>query len=496
MLDLARWRASITPRRKAVWFNNHWYTYADLNTRAEQLAGHLAAAGVKKGDRVGIVAYNNLCHLDLILAAPKLGFIYAPMNFRLSAEEQQQIAELLKPAFLFHDRRHQESAEVFDCPKQPLDGYNDWLETAPPPPLPPPLSAEDTYMILQTGGSTGLPKGAMLPYRQVMFNALNTIAAWGISESDCAIQATPAFHAAINVLTLPLLYAGGRVAWMVVFDPNDYLRWSDDLGATLWFMVPTMYQILIDHPDFDYTDHSRVRWAISGGAPCPEPVRKAFDEFKIGFKQGYGLTEAGVNCFAMEVDDAAARPDSVGKPILTLHAVVRHADGSRCAPGEIGELTLFGPQTFSGYFNQPDESAETLREGWVWTGDLAAVDEEGFFSIRGRRKEMFISGGENVYPKEIEDALYELEGIAECAVIGIPDPKWGETGLAAIVLAPGASWPRDELRRELQMRLARYKVPQEMIFVKELPKSAAGKVVKFRLRQMFEDVRNEVSLSA
>ena len=203
-----------------------------------------------------------------------------------------------------------------------------------------------------------------------------------------------------------------------------------------------------------------------------------------------------MNCFAMEVEDAAERPDSVGKGMLTLQAVIRRPDGSRCAPDEIGELTLRGAQTFTGYYNKPEETAETLRDGWVWTGDLATYDDQGYYYIRGRRKEMYISGGENVYPKEVEDALYELDGIVECAVVGVPDPHWGETGLAAIVTQPGYELDRDTLRKELQMRLARYKVPREIMFVEELPKGAAGKILKFRVRQMYEDIQNEVSVGA
>ncbi len=496
MFDLARWRAGLTPDRDAVYFNGHWYTYADLERRATQLAGHLANHGIKKGDRVGILAFNHLCHLDLILAAPKLGFIYTPFNFRLSPAEQAEIVDYLKPGFLFHDHRHAEAAARFPCPRQPLDGYNDWLGTAPKPPLPPPLSPEDTHMLLQTGGSTGTAKGARIPYRQVMFNALNTIPAWGLRDTDCAIQATPAFHAAVNVLSTPLLYAGGRVIWMPVFDPNQYLTLSVDQQATLWFMVPTMYQMLAEHPDFEYTNHEHVRWAISGGAACPEPVRKAFAAAGIPLRQGYGLTEAGVNCFAIDVDAAVKRPDSVGKPLLTLQAAVRRPDGSRCAPNETGELTLRGAQVFSGYFERPQETEEVLRDGWLWTGDLASVDEDGFFYIRGRRKDMYVSGGENVYPKEVEDALYELDGIVECAVVGIPDPQWGETGLAAIVLAPGKTWDRDRLTRELKMRLAGYKVPREFVFMNELPKNAAGKVMKYRLRKVYENMKNEVSAGA
>lgn len=477
-----------------MYFNGQWFTYADLERRATQLAGHLSQNGIKRGDRVAILAYNHICHVDLMLAAPKLGFVYTPLNFRLSDAEQREIVDYLKPDFVFHDRRHAEQADRMGCPAEALDGYNDWLATAPAVPIPPPLGPDDTHMLLQTGGSTGVVKGACIPYRQVMFNALNTIPAWGIRDTDCAIQATPAFHAAVNVLTLPLLYAGGRVIWMPVFDPNEYLTLSVDQQATLWFMVPTMFQILAEHPDFEYTSHEHVRWAISGGAACPEPVRKAMAEAGISFRQGYGLTEAGVNCFAMSPEDGSKRPDSVGKPLITLQAVVRRPDGSRCASDEIGELTLRGAQVFTGYFERPQETDEVLRDGWLWTGDLASVDKNGFFYLRGRRKDLFISGGENVYPKEIEDALYELDGIAECAVVGIPDSRWGETGLAAIVLSKGGRWDREELIREMRMRVAAYKVPREFIFVDELPRNAAGKVKKFQLRKIYENMMNEVSV--
>src|SRR5690606_38521434 len=251
-------------------------------------------------------------------------------------------------------------------------------------------------------GTTGVPKGAMLPYRQGFYNAVNTMLSWGLREDDVVIQATPCYHAAVNALTVPLLHLGARVVLQRAFDAGAYLDLVQQLGVTALFLVPTMYRMLAEHPDFVHADMSGVRWAISGGAPCPEPVRAAFAARGVRFRQGYGLTEAGVNCFAITLDQAERNPGSVGRPMRPAEAAVRRAGGSRCDAGEVGELPLKGPHVFLGYFERPAATAEALRGGWLWTGDLATVDDDGFFTIVGRRKEMFISGGENVFPVEIE----------------------------------------------------------------------------------------------
>jgi fatty-acyl-CoA synthase len=336
-------------------------------------------------------------------------------------------------------------------------------------------------MILLTGGTTGLPKGAMLPYRQGFYNAVNTVLSWGLRPDDCAVQATPAFHAAVNALTMPLLHMGARVVLQSAFDPADYLSKVQQHGVTILFLVPTMFHMLAEDPGFRTADLSSVRWAISGGAACPEPVREAYAGRGVRFKQGYGLSEAGVNCFSITLDQAEQRPQSVGKPMLHASAVVRREDGTACGAGEVGELTLAGPHVFSGYFDRPAETAQVLKDGWLWTGDLAAVDDEGFFSIVGRRKEMFVSGGENVYPSEVEAAIYDHPAVAECAVLGVPDPRWGEVGLAAVTLHEGAELSADQLRAFLKERLANYKVPKSIHVLGALPKSAAGKILKTRL---------------
>jgi fatty-acyl-CoA synthase len=486
--DFIAARAAATPERPALHWRGRWYTYAELDGRARTLAARLHAEGVRRGDRVSILAQNHLAHVDLMLAAPKLGFVHAPFNHRLSAPEQQGIAALIEPALLLHDRANLDKAEATGCRRLPLERYADWLsKPAPPAPAPSPaLTGDDIHMILLTGGSTGLPKGAELPYRQVLGNAEATAGAWGLTADDCAIQATPAFHAALNVLTTPLWLTGGRVVWSEVFDPADYLERAVECGATVLFMVPAMFQMLAAHEAFATADLSAVRFAIAGGAPCPPTVRDAFAARGVRFKQGYGMTECGVNCFTFDLDEAQRHPDSVGRPIPGLQAVIRRPDGREAPVDEVGELTLAGPFVFAGYFRRPDETREALRDGWLWTGDLARRDRDGRFFICGRRKEMYISGGENVYPAEVEAVLSQCRGVAECAVVGIPHPRWGEAGLAAVVARAGARPTADNLRLELKARLAGYKVPCEFMFLPELPRTGAGKVAKPQIRALYE----------
>ena len=484
--DLIRRRAELTPERPAVYWRGRWLNYAELGARATRLAARLAERGVGAGDRVSILAHNHLAHLDLILATPKLGFVYAPLNYRLHAAEQRAIAAYLRPSLLLFDEAHAEAARSTGVPGLELSSYEAWLADAPAAPEPPALDALDTQMILLTGGTTGTPKGAMQPYRQGFYNAVNTVFSWGLGEDDCAIQATPCFHAAVNVFTVPLLHLGARVVLEPLFNPSDYLRLVAETEPTLLFLVPTMYQMLTEDPGFAEADLSGVRWAISGGASCPEPVRAAFAARGVRFKQGYGLTEAGVNCFAIGLSEAEKRPDSVGKPVLCAEAVVRGQDGRPLPPGEVGELTLRGPHLFSGYFERPEATAEALRGGWLWTGDLAWQDEDGFFTLKGRRKEMFISGGENVFPIEVENAIYAHPEVAECAVLGVPDARWGEVGLAVVVRKPGSSVGTEALLAHLRGRLAGYKVPKHLRFAEALPKSGAGKVLKGELAALVE----------
>lgn len=377
--------------------------------------------------------------------------------------------------------------EAFSCPRVTLDEYRDWLRNASRRLIPPPqLSPESAQMILFTGGSTGTAKAALIPYRQTLANAQGTAMDWGLGPEDCAIQATPCCHAAVHVLSTPLLTIGGRVVLMGQFEPGEYLRLATRFEATVLFMVPSMYQSLADHPEFAETDLHRVRWAISGGAPCPSAVAKALLDRDVPFRQGYGMTEAGVNCFSIPLDESTLHPESVGYPMPHVQAQVRRPDGTPCKPDEIGELTLSGEALCSGYFNAPDDWSAVWRNGWFWTGDLAEYDADGRYYIRGRSNEMYISGGEHVFPVEVENALRQCVGVKDCGVMSIPDAKWGEAGLAAIVTQPGTVRSAEHLRFELRTRLAAYKIPTVILFLDELPRTRVGNLDRLALRRLLE----------
>lgn len=474
------------PRREALYFRGRWLTYGELYDRVRRTAGTLRKLGVRQGDRVGLLAWNHPAYLDLLFAGPLVGHILTPFNHRLSLEELRSLHRYAQPKVLFYGEGFAEIAHALDPNALPLEfllSDEDWGDPLAN------LTLEDPVLLLFTGGTTGLPKGALLPYRQFFINAIQTAMAWGLSREDGYIQSTPMFHAALNVLTTPLLLLGGRVLLQERFDPEEYLDWVERHRVTLLFLVPTMFQMLAEHPRFGSTDFSRVRFAISGGAPCPAPVREAYRARGVRFKQGYGLTECGVNCFTFELDEAEAYPESVGRPMPHLETQLVGEDGQPVGPGEAGELWFAGPVVMLGYFERPEEDAKVFVEDggrrWLKTGDLALRDEAGRFYIVGRKKEMFISGGENVFPIEVERALYDHPAVLECAVLGMSDPRWGEVGWAFVVLRPGAKTGEEELRGFLKGRLAGYKVPKRFIFLPELPKSGPGKILKEELRRRY-----------
>lgn len=486
VFDLATRRAALSPERPAVWADGRWYTYLELEERATALAARLAEAGVTKGDRVGIVASNHLAHLDLLLSTPKLGFIHTPFNYRLTERELRDLGALTTPALVLFDEANADRAAAVAGEHGALlalDGYEEWLASAPAAPEAPQLSPEDPQLMLFTGGTTGTSKGALQPYRQGFHNAVNTVFSWGLRPEDCVIQATPCFHAAVNALTVPLLHLGARVVLQPAFEAGEYLELLEEHEATIMFLVPTMFGMLTRHERFRDSDLSSVRWAISGGAPCTDAVRAAFTERGVAFRQGYGLTEAGVNCFAIDLAAAREKPQSVGRPILLSQAVIRAADGTPVEQGETGELTLRGPHVFSGYWQDEAATAQVLRDGWLWTGDLARQDADGDYFLVGRRKDMFISGGENVFPAEIENVLSNHPAVAECVVMGVPDEDWGEVGLAAVVLHQPGTVTGEQLADYLRQHLARYKVPKRFLFRNSLPKSGAGKILTRQLTE-------------
>ncbi|MCB9130319.1 MAG: long-chain fatty acid--CoA ligase [Anaerolineales bacterium] len=482
-------------------------TWREWNRRVNRLANWLHdEAGVGKGDRVAILARDGIEHLDLLYACGKLGAISTPLNWRLHPRELAGLIELTTPkALLFGDDFRDTVAQIrLTINHQPstinhflhLDGpglpfsqeYQSTIDQSTDRPVTcETLTEEDIACLLFTGGTTGLPKGAQISHRQICWNVLNTV----IHDLT---------HDDIYLCVFPLFHAGGLFAYMssqVVFgntsvltrqfDPAQVLELIEREGVTVFAAVPTMYQMLTTAPNWATADMSSLRFCTSGGAPLPVPLVEQYTREKgIRFKQGFGMTEYGPGLFALPPEDAIRKAGSIGRPNFFIDVRVVDDDNRPLGPNEVGELLLKGPSGSSGYWQNPQASAAVIDDdGWFHTGDLVYHDDEWYFYVVDRKKDMFISGGENVYPAEIEQVLYRHPAVAMCAVIGVPDPRWGEVGLACVVLKPGMTATEDELIAHLQANLARYKVPKDVEFLPELPISAAGKILKRELREQY-----------
>lgn len=472
------------------------YTYGELSARARAVASGLAQLGIGHGDRVAALIANGVPVLDLLFACAWLGAIFVPMNWRLSEREIAQLMEDTEPRAVVVDPEFGELARstARHARLVSLDGslpttFADLLgSTGRPPPTA--VRMADPWLILYTGGTTGAPKGAVLTHGSITWNAINTNVSWGLSERDVGPSFTPMFHTGgLNVFTLPLLMLGGRVILPRRFDPAQTLDIIKTQQPTVLFMVPTMFQLVAEQSGFDQADLSGLRWAISGGAPLPEPIYARWKRKVRVFKQGYGLTEVGPNNFATPDEDAVRKHGTVGR--LTYFALARIVDdkGMDVPDGTTGELLLAGPHMCAGYWRRPEATAEAIRDGWFHTGDLARRDEEGFYYIVDRKKDMIITGGENVFPTEVETVLYEHPAVREAAVVGIPDATWGEAVWAVVSLQPGHSVTPDELRAHLRSNLARYKVPKGFVVVENLPKNAAGKILRTEARKLALELR-------
>lgn len=502
--DLLSKRAYLTPDREALYdlHTGQRYTYADLNTRANRLANVLRDdLGIEPGDRVSILAHNSVVYLDLFYGLAKIGAIFTPLNWRLVARELAYIVNDCAPKVLicgpqFTDVLAAMQPEI-DVPHlisvegaeiAGAQAYEDLVANASAAePTRPNFTGEDTYAILYTSGTTGRPKGAMIPHRQIMWNCLNTIGSWGVNEDDVSPVFTPLFHAGgLFAFLTPVLYIGGRIVLMREFDVEESLRVIQEEQCTVILGVPTLFQMWRNSPAYKDADFSHVRFFISGGAPCPPPLIEAWREEKaIVFRQGYGLTEVGANCFSMTTEESVRKTGTVGKPIFHSKMRLVGEAGQDVPAGEPGELWIWGPHVCTGYWRNPDASREVLQDGWFHTGDIATRDDEGFFTIIGRAKDMIISGGENVYAAEVEAIFRQHVAVQDAALIGISDDKWGEVGLMVVVLKPGLNVSEGALKQFCESRLARYKIPKRVEFAETLPYSPYGKVVKADLRKQY-----------
>jgi fatty-acyl-CoA synthase len=508
-------------------------TYRQMNERADRLANWLRdVAGVQKGDRVAILARDGVEHLDLFYACAKLGAIHTPFNWRLHWRELAGLLELTAPKALLisddfkdavtqiklsmsngqlpivneeaarpsslttpalragasveHSQLNIEHFLHLEGPGLPFThDYQSTLDQSPNHPVTcRSLTEEDIACLLFTGGTTGLPKGAMVSHRMICWNVLNTVI-HDLQHDDVYVNVFPLFHAGglFTYLSSQVIF-GNTTVLTRQFDPAQVLDLLQRYRATVFAAVPTMYQMLTTAPNWETADLSSLRFCTSGGAPLPVPlVEKYTAEKGIRFKQGFGMTEFGPGLFALPPEDAIRKAGSIGRPNYFVDVRVVDDDNRPLGPNQPGELVLKGPSRSSGYWNNPEAYAAVLdADGWFHTGDIVRYDEEWYFYVVDRKKDMFISGGENVYPAEIEAALYRHPAVHMCAVVGMPDPKWGEVGKAFVVLKPGMAATADELLAHMAAHLARYKVPKSVEFRSELPLSGMGKILRRELR--------------
>jgi len=475
-------------------------TYRQANQRANKLANWFASQGVGKGDRVAILARDGYEHLDVFFACSKLGAIHTALNWRLHWQELLDVLKDIKPKILvFSDELSDGIKNLFaEFPVTALhlDGegingsshFETELQNAPGSPATcETLEAEDTAALIFTGGTTGLPKAAEVSHRMIAWNTLNTVI-HDITHDDVYLNVFPMFHTGgLFVYTLPQVIFGGTTIFIRQFDPVRVLELLEKERVTVFAAVPTMYQMLTQASNWEQADLSALRFCTSGGAPLPVPlVEKYTAEKGVRFKQGFGMTEFGPGIFALAPEDAIRKAGSIGRPNFYVDAQIVDEENNILGADESGELVLKGPSYCSGYFGNLEATADAVDErGFFHTGDIARYDGEGYFYIVGRKKDMFISGGENVYPAEIERVLYQHPAVHMCAVIDIPDPKWGEVGKACVLLKPGASASESELLQFMADTLAKYKVPKSVSFLPELPISAAGKILKRELKEQF-----------
>jgi fatty-acyl-CoA synthase len=485
-------RAQLTPDRIALieHATGSETTFAEWNARANRTANYLSSLGVSKGDRVAVYASNCPEYLDLFWAAPKIGAILQNLNWRLTVHELRGIAEAGAPKVLVYseDWRAQAAELGPSCRTiehviamtNPVRGERDFSERNgmdAEREAAPDLVLDDPWGIYYTGGTTGLPKGAVLTHGNVTWNSVNTITSWGITGQHKVALQLPFFHiGGPNIFMVPLVHVGGATILCTGFDPDETFDLIERSGITHYVGVPTMFQMLQEHPRWREADFSRLELVISGGAPCPLPVMEKFWRKGIDFKMGYGLTEASGNNFWLPPERVREKAGSVGFPIFHIGMKIAREDGSRCPAGEAGELLIRGPHVVAGYWRDPDATAEAIRDGWLHTGDIAVCDPDGCYSILGRSKEMFISGGENVYPAEIESALLEHPAVLEAAVVGVPHETWGEVGRAFVVVGEG--YDEERVKSFLGERLARYKLPRSYVVIDAMPLTAIGKVDK------------------
>lgn len=501
-------RGQVDSEKLALAFEEIRLTYGQLNEKVNRVANGLLNLGIKKGDRVSALMYN--CHqfMEIYFALAKIGAIMVPLNFRLAARELLFALDdsgsntlLIGPEFVASINSIRALLKTvrnffYVGPSAPEDfiDYQSFFSNYPSQEPAVEVNMDDEQLIIYTSGTTGRPKGAVYTHSTTYWMSLNQIVDFGCNSNDIFALLGPLYHVGgLIAFSMPMFHTGGTCVMMrsTGFNPKDTLELIEKEKITIILLFPIMLYDILRYPDLKKFNTSSLRIVFSGGEPVPvaalQRSMEAFPSAKV--IQGFGLTEGSAIASFLNQKYAISKMGSIGKPLAHVSMRVVDDKGEEVGPGEVGEILTQGPSVSKGYWMRSDANRETFAKGWCHTGDLGSIDEDGFFYIAGRKKDMIISGAENIYPAEVEDVLYAHPKISEVAVIGVPDEKWGEAVLAVVVPKAGQTLTEEEIIAFCKENLASYKKPKLVRFLDALPRTASMKVQKHVLRQQFAHLR-------
>ena len=506
-MNIGEWitkRAMLQPDKPFLTDEDKTYNNLQFNERVNKTAQALIHWGVTKGERVALLMSNCSEFLEIFFACAKTGAIMVPLNLRLAVPELLYILKDSEPHTLIYSSEFADKVREFKSadygPKQYLRHGGENLQEDPTfaelvnsfsaiEPLEiENVGLNDPLFIMYTSGTTGDPKGAVLTHQNILFGAIHSLLGYGINKSYKSLVVAPLFHiGALAASVTPVIYAGGSIVISTFYNAAEILKTVCREKINYLFAVPVMFQLMTEVEEWKDADLTHVNFFISGGAPIPLPVIKKYqDEQGVGFVQGYALTETG-RLTSLDLEDSIRKAGSVGKEVFHVNLRIVDENGKNLPANQAGEIIVQGPNVFFGYWRKEMATAAAMRGGWFHTGDMGRRDEEGFLYIVGRKVEMIISSGENIYPLEVERAIQSLPQIKEAAVVGITDKKRGEVIVSFIILQKSARISETEILSALQGKIAPYKIPRKIYFVDDFPRNQAGKVLKRILKNRLED---------
>ncbi|MBA4392629.1 MAG: long-chain fatty acid--CoA ligase [Desulfobacca sp.] len=505
-MNVGNWlykRSLVSPEKTAIIFNKKALTYQEMNRRVNRLSQAFIQMGLNLGDRVGVLSRNSPEFLEIYFACAKTGMIFVPLNFRLAPPEvayqlndsrlrvlffDLELAPLIEKSRPFLSIEVPQTIGLGSIPSDSSPLYEALIQDQSDlePLLPEDTVTWDTaQMIMYTSGTTGTPKGVLLSHQKTLFNTLNAQIFFDLYSKDIMLSVLPLFHSgALNIMTVPTLYAGGKIVLQSRFIPQEFLNLIEQHRVTQTILVPTMLNTLLKEARPEEHDLSSLRTMLVGGEPVSiDLMHQALDR-GLPVRQIFGQTESSIQLW-VPPERAREKAGAAGLPVFHGEVRVVNHQGQKVPTGEVGEIIVKGPIQMMGYWNAPEETEKVIKDGWLYTGDLGYLDRDGFFYLVDRKKDMYISGGENVYPAEIEKILLTHPSILEAAIIGVPDEKWGLAGRAFISLKKGATLHYEEMVLFLKDQIASYKIPKSMEIIIDLPKTASEKIKKRILGEPF-----------